>query len=61
MLQTIPPLIENGQVVSNIFDKVEIFNEYFASQSRIPHDANIPNLSPFPVPHGPKAFHVFVK
>ena len=38
--QSIPPLIENDSVVSNLIEKAEIFNKYFASQNRLPVEEN---------------------
>ena len=45
--RNIPPLIEDGQVISNILEKAEIFNEYFANQSKLGPNENFPNLPPF--------------
>ena len=31
-MPTIPPLFENGEIVTDYLNKAEIFNKYFASQ-----------------------------
>ena len=42
----IPPILENGNVYSNTFEKAELFNEYFTRQSSLPTQDMIPELPP---------------
>ena len=44
---SIPPLIENDNIISNNSEKAEVFNQYFASQCRTPADDNSPQLPDF--------------
>ena len=42
---SIPPLIDNGKVISSNIDKCETFNTYFANQCKLP-----PQDNPLPLP-----------
>ena len=43
--QSIPPLLENGTVISSNAEKCEVFNNYFANQCKLPHEDD-----PMPLP-----------
>mgnify|MGYP002259906745 FL=1 len=43
--QSIPPLVDNGKIISSNIEKCETFNTYFANQCKLPHQDN-----PLPLP-----------
>ena len=46
-VSTIPPILDNGKVVTDAQAKCKIFNDYFASKASVPgNDDEVPNLTP---------------
>ena len=46
-VSNIPPILDNGKVVTDAQAKCKIFNDYFASKAAVPgNDNQVPNLPP---------------